>query len=182
MGRTGRWFAFEHEGIVPDIIVLSKAIGGMGLPLSVIVYHKRLDVWEPGAHAGTFRGNQMAMAAGIAAIQFMRDHELVAHAEESGINLMTALQSSLGHSPLIAQIRGRGLMLGIETTSTATAKALRAECLARGLIIELGGRGDRVMRLLPPLVITDEHIEKIVEILNEAFSTVEQAVVPPLEA
>src|SRR5579871_290778 len=77
MGRTGKWFAFEHEGIVPDILLLSKSLGGLGLPISVVIYHEKLDQWSPGAHAGTFRGNQMAMAAGTAAIEFVRAHGLV---------------------------------------------------------------------------------------------------------
>ncbi|WP_303621002.1 aminotransferase class III-fold pyridoxal phosphate-dependent enzyme, partial [Methylogaea oryzae] len=74
-GRTGKMFAFEHAGIEPDVLVLSKAIGG-GLPLSVVVYHKDLDRWQPGAHAGTFRGNQLAMAAGLATLRFVRQQQL----------------------------------------------------------------------------------------------------------
>lgn len=75
LGRTGKLFAYEHAGIEPDAIVLSKAIGG-SLPLSVVVYHERYDVWKPGAHIGTFRGNQLAMAAGLAALRYIKEQDL----------------------------------------------------------------------------------------------------------
>lgn len=168
LGRTGRWFAFEHEDVMPDVVLLSKAIGGLGLPLSVIVYHERLDRWRPGAHAGTFRGNQMAMAAGIAAIEFMRAHGIVERAAVLGDRLLRDLRAALSASPLVRDVRGRGLMIGVETVSTEVARAMRQTCLARGVIVELGGRGDTVMRLLPPLVLTDAQALRVVEILADA--------------
>src|SRR5262245_12024166 len=113
MGRTGKWFAFEHEGVVPDIVLLSKAIGGIGFPLSVVIYHERLDRWAPGAHAGTFRGNQVAMVAGTAALRFMRDHDLPRHAARLGARLVDDLRAALSSHPLVADVRGRGLMMGI---------------------------------------------------------------------
>jgi diaminobutyrate-2-oxoglutarate transaminase len=168
LGRTGRWFAFEHEDVVPDVVLLSKGLSGLGLPLSVIVYHERFDRWLPGAHAGTFRGNQMAMAAGIAAIEFMRTHGIVEHAAELGARLLADLRGALGSSALVRDIRGRGLMIGLEMASSETAQRMREACLRRGLIVELGGRDDTVMRLLPPLVLTDGQALGIVEILAEA--------------
>jgi diaminobutyrate-2-oxoglutarate transaminase len=168
LGRTGRWFAFEHEDVVPDVILLSKAIGGLGLPLSVVVYHERLDRWRPGAHAGTFRGNQMAMAAGTAAIAFMRSHGLVEHAARLGARLLEDLRGALGGSPLVRDVRGRGLMIGVEAATSAAARRMRAASLARGLILELGGRDDTVLRLLPPLVLTEGQALRIVEILADA--------------
>lgn len=174
MGRTGRWFAFEHEGIVPDVILLSKAIGGIGLPLAVIVYHERLDRWSPGAHAGTFRGNQLALAAGGAAIEFMRSHDLPSRAEHLGGQMLADLRSTLGDSPLVLEIRGRGLMLGIELHRTDWAMALRSECLSRGLIVELGGREDCVLRLLPPLVLTEDQASRVVEIIAASARAVER--------
>jgi len=176
LGRTGRWFAFEHEGIVPDMILMSKALGGIGLPISVVVYHERLDRWGPGAHAGTFRGNQMAMAAGTAALEFMQAHRLVEHAARLGAVLMRTFRSAFGRSPIISDIRGRGLMIGIECVSPQVARLLQATCLSHGLLIELGGRGGRVLRLLPPLVITDAHAEAIFRILERAVETVENIV------
>jgi diaminobutyrate-2-oxoglutarate transaminase len=168
LGRTGRWFGFEHEDVVPDVVLLSKNLGGLGLPLSVIVYHERFDRWQPGAHAGTFRGNQMAMAAGTAAIEFMRTHGIVQHAAEVGERLLDDLRGALGSSALVRDVRGRGLMIGVEMASAETARRMREACLRRGLIVELGGRDDTVLRLLPPLVLTDRHAVRIVEILAEA--------------
>ncbi|BBP88391.1 hypothetical protein BsIDN1_20090 [Bacillus safensis] len=84
IGRTGKMFAFEHAGIVPDVIVLSKAIGG-SLPLSVVIYDQDLDQWNPGAHIGTFRGNQMAMAAGTATLKFIKETNLLDHVDQGGI-------------------------------------------------------------------------------------------------
>jgi diaminobutyrate-2-oxoglutarate transaminase len=168
-GRTGRWFAFEHDGIVPDVVVLSKAVGGGGYPLSVVVYHERLDDWPPGAHAGTFRGNYLAMAAGTAAIGFIRSHGLVEHAASLGARLLGNLRSAGLPASLVSDIRGRGLLIGVETTSTATAHAVRRESLLRGLIVELGGRQDRTVRLLPPLVLTERQADRVVDVLAAAF-------------
>jgi len=178
LGRTGRWFAFEHAGIVPDVVVLSKSIGGLGFPLSVIVYDESLDVWGPGAHAGTFRGNQVAMVAGAAAIEFIRDLDLVEHAATLGQRLLADLHGALDSSPLVGQVQGRGLMIGIEMVMTQVAQAMRAACLQRGLIIELGGRGDRTLRLLPPLVLTDEQAQRVGSILVEALTEIENEMVP----
>lgn len=179
VGRTGRWFAFEHDEVVPDAIVLSKSIGGAGFPIALVVYHERLDRWRPGAHAGTFRGNYAAMVAGTAAIAFIKENGLVERAAELGGRLKSELGLALLPSELIRDVRGRGLMIGIEVASTAAARAIRRACLDRGLIVELGGRGDRVMRLLPPLVLTDGQAERIVEIVAAALAEVSAA--PPLE-
>jgi diaminobutyrate-2-oxoglutarate transaminase len=179
LGRTGRWFAFEHDGIVPDVVILSKSIGGLGFPISVIVYDESLDVWGPGAHAGTFRGNQIAMVAGAAAIDFIRDYDLVEHAAVLGRRLLADLHGALDSSPLVRQVRGRGLMIGVELTETSVARAMRAACLRRGLIIELGGRGDRTLRLLPPLVLTEELAARVGTILVDALTEVERGEASP---
>ncbi|BBP83104.1 MULTISPECIES: aspartate aminotransferase family protein [unclassified Pseudomonas] len=173
-GRTGRMFAFEHAGIVPDVVVLSKAIGG-SLPLAVMVYREWLDVWGPGAHAGTFRGNQMAMAAGSAVLRYLKDHDIPAHAAAMGERLAGHLRELQRDYPQLGDIRGRGLMLGVELvdpsgprdalghppTFSALASRLQAQCLKRGLIIELGGRHGSVVRFLPPLIITAEQVDEV---------------------
>ena len=180
-GRTGKWFAFEHGGITPDVVVLSKAIGG-SLPLSVVVYNDTLDQWQPGAHAGTFRGNQMAMAAGSATIGLLRREAIPEHAERMGLQLTRALRQLQGLHPQLGDVRGRGLMVGVEVidpdadtggqgypiAATAMAKAIQAECLRHGLIIELGGRHGSVVRFLPPLIITERQINMVVEIFSVA--------------
>jgi diaminobutyrate-2-oxoglutarate transaminase len=186
VGRTGCMYAFEHAGIQPDILVLSKAIGG-GLPLSVVMYHKDLDHWQPGAHAGTFRGNQLAMATGTATLQYVKSHRLELHAHEMGIRLMGILQNIQKNKPQIGDIRGRGLMIGIEIVNPVAAPdalgiyppnrqlavRIQMECLKRGLIVELGGRQGSVVRFLPPLIVTSEQIDQIGTIFSEAIRAVQ---------
>jgi diaminobutyrate-2-oxoglutarate transaminase len=169
-GRTGRMFAFEHAAITPDVVVLSKAIGG-SLPLSVVVYRSALDTWRPGAHAGTFRGNQLAMAAGTATIRYIRAEALHEHAATVGLDLMNKLRQLQSHHPQLGDVRGRGLMIGVEIVDpdgnrpdTALAAAIQVECLKRGLILELGGRHGSVVRFLPPLIITQQQLDHVCEI------------------
>ncbi|WP_437334469.1 diaminobutyrate--2-oxoglutarate transaminase [Sorangium sp. So ce394] len=182
-GRTGRMFAFEHAGIEPDVVVLSKALGG-GLPLSVVVYHERLDAWRPGAHAGTFRGNQLAMAAGSATLAVLRAERLDAAAAELGARLMQQLAALGERFACIGDVRGRGLMVGVELVDAAAvpnalgarpahpelAARVQHECLRRGLIVERGGRHGSVMRFLPPLVITAAQLDEAARIFGQALA------------
>lgn len=181
IGRTGQLYAFEHSGIQPDVLVLSKAIGG-GLPLSAVVYHKDFDRWQPGAHAGTFRGNQLAMAAGAATLQYVKTHRLDLNARAMGDRLMGIFRNIQNNKPQIGDVRGRGLMIGVEVVNPAEspdalgvyppnrklACRIQAECLKRGLIVELGGRQGSVVRFLPPLIVTTDDIERIGSIFSEA--------------
>lgn len=183
VGRTGAMWAVDHSGITPDVLVLSKAVGG-SLPLALIVYREELDGWSPGAHTGTFRGNHLAFAAGAATLRVVREEGLVERAEAVGGWLHRRLGDLQRHHDCIGDVRGRGLMLGIEIvdpasapdgcgarrSAPATAKAVREACLERGLIVELGGRDDCVVRLLPPLTITDEEAMAVVERLDDALS------------
>ncbi|SFD82387.1 diaminobutyrate-2-oxoglutarate transaminase [Pseudomonas citronellolis] len=173
-GRTGCMFAFEHAGIVPDVVLLSKAIGG-SLPLAVVVYRDWLDTWQPGAHAGTFRGNQMAMAAGSAVMRYLKEHDVPGHAAAMGERLAEHLRILQRSYPQLGDIRGRGLMLGVEVVDAegaadslghppanpALASRIQRECLRRGLILELGGRHGAVVRFLPPLIISAEQIDEV---------------------
>ena len=112
-GRTGRFWAFEHFDVVPDVIVISKALGGIGLPIAAIVYKKQLDVWEPGTHIGTFRGHQLAMAAGAAALRVFREDRVLDNVRARGDQLFRALREI--RSPAISEVRGLGLMVGIDS-------------------------------------------------------------------
>ncbi|WP_058545823.1 aspartate aminotransferase family protein [Pseudomonas fluorescens] len=181
-GRTGKMFAFEHAGIIPDVVVLSKAIGG-SLPLAVVVYRAWLDTWLPGAHAGTFRGNQMAMAAGSAVMRYLQEYDLPAHAAAMGERLSEHLRILQRDFAQLGDIRGRGLMLGVELVDPTgkpdalghppvharLAPQLQRECLKRGLILELGGRQGGVVRFLPPLIITKVEIDRVAEIFGRAL-------------
>ncbi|MGW0534505.1 diaminobutyrate--2-oxoglutarate transaminase family protein [Streptomyces sp. NPDC003032] len=261
VGRTGAFWAVEHSGVVPDVMVLSKAIGG-SLPLAVVIYRDDLDVWPPGAHAGTFRGNQLAMAAGAATLAYVRENGLAERAATVGARMLAQLRSLAASHPCVGEVRGRGLMLGVELvepadpdgqrspdsvpvpaarggspdsqrkgpdirregggsgavagaaargngdsrdedcegTSAIThagtaydplaeavetlpplarprppapqmAAAVQRECLRRGLIVELGGRHSSVVRLLPPLTITDEQAAAVLDRLADALAT-----------
>ena len=112
--RTGRMFAFEHSGIVPDVVTMSKALGGVGLPLAGVAYKEALDTLPPGLHIGTFRGNVTAYAAGAAALDFMQAHNLAHHASTVGEAMLTALAELERSSAIVGDVRGQGLMLGVE--------------------------------------------------------------------
>ncbi|MFC1405866.1 MULTISPECIES: diaminobutyrate--2-oxoglutarate transaminase family protein [Streptacidiphilus] len=181
VGRTGAFWAVQHSGVVPDVMVVSKAVGG-SLPLAAVVYRGELDVWAPGAHAGTFRGNQLAMAAGAATLRFVREERLAERAAALGERMLARLRALHCLLPAMGDVRGRGLMLGVEIVdpeadadplgarpaAPGLAAAVRQEALRRGLIVELGGRHDSVLRLLPPLTMTDEQAETVLERLGEA--------------
>lgn len=187
VGRTGTFWAVERSGIVPDVMVLSKAIGG-SLPLAVIVYRDELDTWEPGAHAGTFRGNQLAMAAGTATLRFVRQHALHERAETVGARMLSSLRGLAAHHACIGDVRGRGLMIGVELVDTEAerddhgalpaapllAARVQQEALRRGLIVELGGRHGCVVRLLPPLTITDEQAGAVLDRLAAAVEAAQR--------
>jgi diaminobutyrate-2-oxoglutarate transaminase len=175
LGRTGRWFAFEHFDVTPDVIVLSKALGGIGMPIAAILYRSELDVWEPGTHIGTFRGHQLSMVAGRVALEVMREEGVHDNARERGAELVAGLREI--RSPMIAEVRGMGLMVGIDLAdpetgapATAFAKTVRRAAFERGLLCELGGRGDATVRLLPPLVITRQHVQEAIGMLRGAFA------------
>ncbi|MFJ5679235.1 diaminobutyrate--2-oxoglutarate transaminase family protein [Streptomyces sp. NPDC093097] len=183
VGRTGTFWAVEQSGIVPDVLVLSKAIGG-SLPLAVIVYREELDTWRPGAHAGTFRGNQLAMAAGTATLAYVRRNGLAARAAELGAAMLARLRELAAAHDCIGDVRGRGLMLGVELVDRDAeadplgarpadpelAAAVQQACLDRGLIVELGGRHSAVVRLLPPLTLTDEQADAVLDRLADAIA------------
>ncbi|MEY9964471.1 diaminobutyrate-2-oxoglutarate transaminase [Streptacidiphilus sp. MAP12-16] len=193
VGRTGAFWAVQHSGVIPDVMVVSKAVGG-SLPLAAIVYRSELDVWAPGAHAGTFRGNQLAMAAGTATLRFVRKERLAERAAVLGERMLARLRALRCLLPAMGDVRGRGLMLGVELVdpradadrlgarpaAPVLAAAVREEALRRGLIVELGGRHDSVVRLLPPLTMTDEQSEAVLERFGEAVHAASAAHREPL--
>jgi diaminobutyrate-2-oxoglutarate transaminase len=180
-GRTGKLFAIEHAGIVPDILVLSKAIGG-SLPLSVLVYRKEFDLWKPGAHIGTFRGNQLAMAAGLASLRHLREENIPGNAAARGEQLMARFAKLQREVPEIGDVRGRGLMIGVEIVDGAghldalgqplanpqLASAIQRKCFQKGLIVELGGRHGAVVRFLPPLIVSAAQVDAIADLFAAA--------------
>lgn len=186
-GRTGTMYAFEDSEILPDVIVLSKAIGG-SLPLALIVYREELDAWKPGAHAGTFRGNQLAMSTGLATLQYIREHDILGNVRAMSRRFMDQLLTLQRRYPFIGDVRGKGLMLGMEIItpgcadgverpkgSGTVARKLQSACFSEGLIVELGGRQGAVMRLLPPLNVTAAQVDAICGVIARACELVEHA-------
>ncbi len=174
-GRTGSWFAFEQYDIEPDVIVASKALSGMGLPVAIIIYAQELDTWGPGAHTGTFRGNQLAFAAGAKAVEIIRRDDVLANVRARGKQIAARLSGLVTH-PGVLEVRGVGLMWGIELvapgdgrTVTELAEEVQARALRSGLIVELGGRDDCVVRMLPPLNVTAEVVDIALSILLHAI-------------
>lgn len=189
-GRTGKMFACEHDGVEPDVMTLSKALGGIGYPISCIAYGSELDSWKPGTHIGTFRGHQVAMAAGLAAIEFTVQTGLVAHTAELGELSLGLLEDALRETPAVGEVRGRGLMIGIELVKDRDSREpwgelagrVRTECFKRGVVIEVGGHYGNVARFLPPLVITRELMLSACEIFVESVSAAESALGRPSAA
>ncbi|WP_338356188.1 diaminobutyrate--2-oxoglutarate transaminase [Yeosuana marina] len=185
IGRTGEMFSFEESGIIPDIMVLSKAIGG-SLPLSVIVYNESLDKWSPGSHAGTFRGNQLAMATGTAVLKYIKENRIVENSKIKGFHMKKALLKLQKNYPFIGEVRGKGLMIGIEIVDSAVipdalgsyppnpklATEIQKTCLQNGLIVEIGGRDNCVLRLLPPLNINDKNANDILKAFENVLISI----------
>jgi len=186
MGRTGKIFGFEHAGIVPDVILISKAIGG-GQPMSVVVYDKKLDAWTAGAHAGTFRGNQLAMAAGSIVMKRIREPAFLAEVTRKGDYLKSLFMKLKDEVSIIGDVRGIGLMLGVEfidpngpkdlmgvpEPSGEIAARVQRTCFQNKLVMEKGGRYGSVMRCLCPLTISDEEIDQAFAIFSKAVKEID---------
>jgi len=187
IARSGDHFAFEESGIEPDILILSKAIGG-GMPMSIILYHEKFDCWNAGEHTGTFRGNQLAMASGAKTLEIIQRDNLADNAAQRGEQLREGLRRVQANFPHIGEVRGRGLMNGIEIVKPGETNALgqavadpqlaiaiQRAALELGLIIEKGGRQGAVLRFLPPLVISEVQINFVIETIEKAIKIAVEA-------
>lgn len=165
-GRTGRWFAFEHAGLEPDIVCLAKGLGG-GFPMGALTYTKAVrEVLSAGAHGSTFGGSPIACAAGLAAIQTYRDEGLIDRSARLGADMLAALRSALADVAIVREVRGLGLMLAVELR-TKVAPLLKSLMLDHGVIALPAG--PTVLRLLPPLIISEEEISKGVDAIAKAI-------------
>ncbi|MBI2322831.1 MAG: acetylornithine transaminase, partial [Chloroflexi bacterium] len=151
MGRTGRFFAYEHSGAEPDIITLAKGLAG-GVPIGAILANERAAVFEPGDHGSTFGGNPLACAAGIATVDTIQREGLVEHAAQVGAYLREQLEGLRARQPLVTTVRGLGLLVAFDLARDVAAE-LVAQCLQRGLLIN--NTGPRTIRLAPPLVLRE---------------------------
>ena len=158
MGRTGKWFAYQHDDIVPDIITIAKALGN-GVPIGACLARgKAADMMQPGSHGTTFGGNPLACSAALAVLDTMEQEKLVEHAAILGQQLLKGFTSSLKDLQGVTEIRGHGLMIGIELDRPCTE--LIGKALSQGLLINV--TAERVVRLLPPLITTEKQADMIV--------------------
>jgi 4-aminobutyrate aminotransferase len=174
-GRTGKMWAFEHAGIVPDVVVVAKAIAN-GLPLSAIVSSRSLqERWGRGAHGSTYGGNPVACAAGLAVLETMRDEGLVENAVARGSELVAGLGAIAAEDDRIGDIRGLGLMVGVEFTDAALPDRLMAACADAGLLVLTCGRAHETVRWIPPIDVTGAEIAEAVEIFGETLAGMPRA-------
>lgn len=177
IGRTGTFFSFESSGIVPDIVSVSKSIGGIGMPLSLVLFKEGLDVFQPGEHTGTFRGNQLGFVASQAVIELIQTTDLLSQVQQKEAVIRQTLSDRLPLIDARLSFRGKGMIWGIDFSGIdrKLAKAVQKECVKAGLIIECAGTEDAVLKLLPPLTIEEELLEKglniILESIMRAFRT-----------
>ena len=176
MGRTGKMFGIEHFGVQPDMVTIAKGVAS-GLPLGVTVARAEVMSWPPGSHASTFGGNPVACAASLATIDLLRS-SLVQNSADVGAYMQDLLKGLMDKHPIIGDVRGRGLMIGVELVRDRTTKEraieernkVVAECFKRGLLVL--GAGRNALRLSPPLVLTKAQAKTAVEILDQAIGAV----------
>ncbi len=171
--RSGTFFSFERADIVPDIVCMSKSIGGYGIPFAITLFKKELDVFKPGEHNGTFRGCQLSMVAGLAALEMTVEQDIPAQVKRKEKIVKEYLDKEI--KPLLKgkmEIRGIGLSWGIEFNDGKLARAVLDKCFEKKLIIELAGSYDSVLKIMPSLVIEDELLLKGLNIVKESIQEV----------
>jgi len=180
MGRTGKWFAIEHYNVVPDYISLAKALGG-GLPLGALIGRGELMELDPGAHASTFGGNPVACAAALSVIKEMEKQDILNQAKIKGDYIMKRFREMQAKYPIIGDVRGKGLMIGIELIKNQKDKAPAKEALQKVIVdswkqgLVVIGAGESTLRLCPPLTITKEEIDVGLDILEAQIKKVGEA-------
>ncbi|MEZ5237577.1 MAG: diaminobutyrate--2-oxoglutarate transaminase [Microthrixaceae bacterium] len=159
IGRTGGFFSFERAGIVPDIVCLSKSLSGYGLPMAVTLFRPELDVWEPGEHNGTFRGNNPAFVTATAALDLWDQGDIPAEVDTRAAMVEKELMSMVADIDGIDH-RGRGLAQGVVFEDPEVTSTVVKECFERGLILETSGPSSEVAKLMPPLTISEEDLDR----------------------
>lgn len=174
VGRCGPFFSFEPAGIKPDIITVSKSLSGYGLPLAITMIRPELDIWSPGEHNGTFRGNNHAFVTATAALnEYWRDDKLEKKVLRQSEHVMGRMQSIIdSHPGLVAKLRGRGFFIGMDCENLELPNDFAAECFKHNLILETAGPKDNVMKLMPPLTTSDEDLDAGLDIVEKVIKTV----------
>ena len=174
-GRTGTFFSFERAGIKPDMVVLSKSISGIGLPMSLLLFSPELDKWKPGEHNGTFRGNQLAFVGAKAAIEYLLKEELLDQVKVKEQFIQKYIEDNI--LPINSKIkhRGIGLIHGLDFTEFSDdrlCQTLISKCFTNNLIVECAGRRDQVLKILPPLTISEEELKYGLDIISKVCKEV----------
>lgn len=170
-GRTGSFFSFEEAGLVPDIVTLAKSLSGYGLPFAVVLIRPELDIWKPGEHNGTFRGNNHAFVTAAAALEkYWRTPAFALKTRKKGDHLGRRLQAMVEEfSPHLLEVRGRGMMRGLLCKDFKRAARVTAKAFEYGLIVERSGPHDEVIKCLMPLTIPQAELDKGLDILHRAL-------------
>jgi len=173
-GRTGSYFSFDGMGLDPDIVTLAKGIGGFGTPLAMnLVKPEHDEHWNPGEHTGTFRGQGFSFVAGVEALKYFDNDDLMTDTKRKGVVMKEHLQGIVSqHSGKSFQVRGKGMMQAIDLGDGALAKKVAQECFSQGLLIGACGTGGKVLKLIPPLTVPDADLNEGLAILSKAVNTV----------
>ena len=172
-GRTGTFFSFEPAGVTPDIVCLSKSISGFGLPMALVLLRPDLDVWAPGEHNGTFRGNNLAFVTGAAALDYWQDDAFSREILRKAALIHQRLEKmAADHPGLCGPVRGRGLIQGLHLIPDGLGAESSHAAFQRGLILEQVGPNDEVLKILPPLVIEEAELRQGLDILEDVLADV----------
>jgi diaminobutyrate-2-oxoglutarate transaminase len=173
-GRTGTFFSFEPSGIKPDMITLSKSIGGYGLPMAVVLLKPELDEWKPGEHNGTFRGNNHAFITAAKALEiYWSNSNFEEHIKQISQKVSDVILRAVKRYPkLFVQQKGRGMMIGIECKNGIISSDIAKDCFKNGMIIETAGPSDEVVKFFCPLTITDAELDKGLTIFENAIDNI----------
>jgi diaminobutyrate-2-oxoglutarate transaminase len=176
-GRTGSFFSFEPSGILPDMVCLSKSISGYGLPLALTLLRPELDIWSPGEHTGTFRGSNPSFVTGTSALDFWEDPAFLGGISATAVTLERGSRSLADRYPdIISGVRGRGLMWGLVCRETGVARSVCERAFANKLLVERSGRDNNVVKLMPPLTISEADTALGLDILRDSVQEVAQRV------
>lgn len=173
--RTGNFFSFERAGINPDMVVLSKSIGGFGLPMAILLMKPELDLWKPAEHNGTFRGCNLSFVGATAGINYNIEHNINQNVLENAKYIENYINEKIISKIPEVELRGIGLIWGIDFSKLGNdniVKYIIKECFDNGLIIEAAGRKDLVLKILPPLIINKDELKEGLDIINEASQKV----------
>ncbi|MFD2672427.1 diaminobutyrate--2-oxoglutarate transaminase [Marinicrinis sediminis] len=178
-GRTGPFLSFERAGIVPDIVMLSKSISGYGLPMSMLLMKPELDIWKPGEHNGTFRGNQLAFITGKAALEWRKEVNLQALTVHNETVIREFLSHNIQSLHPDIEVRGMGMIWGIDLARLegedryhVLTASIAAACFEQGLVIERAGRNGSVLKIMPPLTIEKESLKQGLTMIESAITLV----------